>query len=505
MTAADPAVDPAAGRAADRALPDDPDEFLALLRAEVGRAGTPQPARDPVNLSTIRAWCDAISDNNPLYIDADAAADGPHGEVVAPPAMLNVWTMAGLMSGAPIPRDPNEPRGKAYELLDRAGFPGVVAVNSDLTFDRYLRLGEHITATTRLVDVSEEKTTRLGVGHFVTTEAEFVDAAGDRVGALNFKVLRYRPQALDVVADAASAVDASAAREKPAERPPRPRPKFNQDQAWFWEGLRQRELRIQRFTDDGSLVHPPASCNPKTQHFDYDWVVASGKATLYSHTVVHYPQVPSFDYPHIVGLVELEEGVRLVTTIVGCRPEQLEIGMSLELDFVDTADDVTLHQFHPARPVRSETAPDSVAVGERLPLCPIPIDTLLVVSTAIATRDYQEVHHDLAIAQSRGSIDIFMNILTTSGLVQRWIGDWAGNDVLFKELKIGLGVPNHPGDIMTMSGAVSAVADDGTITIGYVGRNALGAHVTGSADIALPGSEAHAAVLAASAEKGDRS
>jgi hypothetical protein len=203
-------------------------------------------------------------------------------------------------------------------------------------------------------------------------------------------------------------------------------------------------LRIQRFTDDGSLVHPPANCNPQTQHFDYDWIVAGGKATLYSHTVVHYPQVPSFDYPHIVGLVELEEGVRLVTTIVGCKPEQLEIGMPLEIDFVDTADDVTLHQFHPARRERVTSAPAHVSVGDRLPLCPVPIDTLLVVSTAIATRDYQEVHHDVSVARSRGSIDIFMNILTTSGLVERWIGDWAGDSVVFKDLRIGLGVPNYP-------------------------------------------------------------
>jgi uncharacterized OB-fold protein/acyl dehydratase len=479
-----------------------PDEFVALLREEVGRAGTPQPARDPVNVSTIRAWCDAMSEGNPLYVDPASAAAGPHGELVAPPAMLNVWTMAGLVSGAPVPRDPDEPRARAYELLDQAGFPGVVAVNSDLSFDRYVRVGELLTATTRLVEVSEEKTTRLGVGHFVTTEAEFTDEAGDRVGALYFKVLRYRPPAKDGSEQPGARDDKSTEKKPPSEKPPRPRPKFNQDQEWFWEGLRQRELRIQRFTDDGSLVHPPANCNPRTQHFDYDWIVASGKATLYSHTVVHYPQVPAFDYPHIVGLVELEEGVRLVTTIVGCEPDQLEIGMPLELDFVDTADDVTLHQFHPARTERSTSSPENVAVGDRLPLCPIPIDTLLVVSTAIATRDYQEVHHDVSVAQSRGSIDIFMNILTTSGLVERWIGDWAGDGVVFKDLKIGLGAPNHPGDIMTMSGAVSAVADDGTITIGYVGRNKLGAHVTGTADIALPGSEAHSAMLAAGRGKG---
>lgn len=477
----------------------DPAGFLESLRAQVGRAGTPQPARDPVNLPTIRIWCDAMAEDNPLYVDDDAAAAGPHGGIVAPPAMLNVWTMAGLVSGAPVPRDPNEPRAQVYDLLDRAGFPGVVAVNSDLTFDRYLRLGERVTATTRLVEVSEEKTTRLGVGHFVTTEAEFVDDAGERVGALHFKVLRYRPPTRDD--------DDGAGNERvsPGERPPRPRPKFNQDQAWFWEGLRRHELRIQRFTDDGSLVHPPANCNPRTQHFEYDWIVASGKATLYSHTVVHHPQVPSFDYPHIVGLVELAEGVRIVTEIVGCRPDQLEIGMPLELDFVDTADDVTLHRFRPASPARATSAPQHVAVGDRLPLCPIPVDTLLVVSTAIATRDYQEVHHDVEVATSRGSKDIFINILTTSGLVERWIGDWAGDDVVFRNLKIGLGVPTHPGDILTMSGAVSAVADDGTITIGYVGRIPLGAHVTGTADIALPGSEAHAAMLAAGAAVGGAS
>jgi hypothetical protein len=224
---------------------------------------------------------------------------------------------------------------------------------------------------------------------------------------------------------------------------------------------------------------------------DYDWVVASGKATLYSYTVAHYPQVPSFDYPHIVGLVELEEGVRLVSTIVGCTVDQLEIGMPLELSFVDTHDDVTLHQFMPAPPPRAERTrtASEVEVGTRLPICPIPLDPLLIVSTAIATRDFQDVHHNRDVAQARGSDDIFMNILTTAGLVQRWIGDWAGDDVVFHNIKIGLGAPNYPGDIMTMSGKVSEISseeDGNRITIGYVGRNSVGAHVTGTAEIELP-------------------
>ena len=90
-----------------------------------------------------------------------------------------------------------------------------------------------------------------------------------------------------------------------------------------------------------------------------------------------------------------------------------------------------------------------------------------------------------------------MNILTTNGVVARWIGDWAGDDVVFRNIKISLGAPNYPGDIMTMSGAVSEIADDGTLTVGFVGRNSVGAHVTGTADIALPGSRAHADRLAA--------
>lgn len=454
-----------------------PDDFVAAMRAEVGRSGSAQPARDPVNVSTIRNWCDAMAEANPRYLDP--------GDPVAPPAMLNVWTMPGLHMGGPWPRAANEPQVGVYEMLDDAGFPGVVATNVDLYFDRPLRPGDLITSTTSLVEVSEEKTTRLGVGHFVTTEAVYETDAGERVGAQKFRILRYRPHSKEPTTDEA-ATPAST-----GERPPRPRPKYNQDQAWHWEGLRQRELRIQRFTDDGSLVHPPANANPATQQMAYDWVVASGKATLYSFTVAHYPQVPSFDYPHIVGLVELEEGVRLVSPIVGCTVDQLEIGMPLELSFVDTADDVTLHQFMPAQAPRAErtrTAGEA-EVGTRLPICPIPLDPLLIVSTAIATRDFQDVHHNRDVAQSRGSQDIFMNILTTAGLVQRWIGDWAGDDVTFHNIKIGLGAPNYPGDIMTMSGAVSDVAsgpDGNRITIGYIGRNAVGAHVTGTAEIELP-------------------
>ncbi len=457
------------------------DDLTERLRADVGKAGAPATSRDPVNQATIRNWCDAMAEANPYFTDAAAAAAGPHGGIVAPPAMLNAWPMAGLRLGEPAPRDLDKPDANVYAQLEDAGFTGVVATNSDLYFDRYLQPGDLVTATTSLLDVSEQKTTRLGTGHFVTTEAEYTDQNGERVGALRFRILKYAKTA-------AAEPDDDGLTPEPAPRPLKPRPRFNQDQAWFWDGLRDHELRIQRFTDDGTLLFPPANANPNTQSMDYDWIVASGSATLYSHTVVHYPKIPSFDYPHIVGLVELEEGVRIITNIVGVTPDQLEIGMPLELCFADTADDVTLHQFRPAPTPRRKTtlSAGEVSVSDALPLCPIPITTLLVVSTALATRDFQEVHHDRDVAQSRGSDDIFMNILTTTGLVSRWIGDWAGDDVIFNNIKIGLGTPNYPGDLMTLSGSVTEIAEDGTITIGYIGRNSVGAHVTGTADITLP-------------------
>lgn len=473
------------------------DQFLDHLRATIGAAGTPQVARDPVNVSTIHNWCDAMAEANPYFTDPDAAAAGPHGALVAPPAMLNVWTMGGLRTGRRRTRDPNDPTAGVYGTLDAAGFTGVVATNSEQVYDRYLRPDDRLTGTQVLVDVSPEKKTALGIGHFVTTETTYHTDDGERVGSLVFRILKFRPgtgRGAPEDPRRQALIDMSLDPDEilaPEPRPARPRPKFNQDQAWFWEGLRQGQLRIQRFTDDGTLVHPPANANPNTGSFDYDWVVASGRGTLYSFAVPHHPKAPAFDYPLVVGLVELDEGVRLVSNIVGLTPDQLEIGMPLEVGFVDTHPDVTLHQFRPAAPPRvAARRHDQINEGDRLPLTAIPIDPLLIVSTALATRDFQDVHHDRDAATRAGSKDIFMNILTTSGLCNRWIGDWAGNDAVFTNLAIQLGAPNYPGDIMTMSGEVTSTHVEGTeavVAISFVGRNSLGNHVTGTAELVLPG------------------
>ncbi|WP_228559096.1 MaoC family dehydratase [Catenulispora pinisilvae] len=126
----------------------------------------------------------------------------------------------------------------------------------------------------------------------------------------------------------------------------------------------------------------------------------------------------------------------------------------------------------------SETALPKV--GETLPELVLPITPTRIVAGAIASRDYQDVHHDVPAAREKGSPDIFMNILTTNGLVGRFVTDWAGAEARILTIAIRLGVPNYPGDTMTLTGAVAKVGEDGTVEVAIRGANQLGNHVTGT-------------------------
>jgi hypothetical protein len=128
---------------------------------------------------------------------------------------------------------------------------------------------------------------------------------------------------------------------------------------------------------------------------------------------------------------------------------------------------------------------DDVEVGQQLPELVIDLTPTVIVSTAIATRDYQDVHHDRDLAHQKGSQDIFMNILTTNGFVGRLVTDWSGPETLLKSVKIRLGAPNYPYDKMTMTGHVAS-KENGVVTVEVVGRNGLGDHVTGTVELTLP-------------------
>jgi acyl dehydratase len=133
-----------------------------------------------------------------------------------------------------------------------------------------------------------------------------------------------------------------------------------------------------------------------------------------------------------------------------------------------------------------------VAVGDELPSLVVPITRTLIVAGAMASRDYQDVHHDPELAKARGSKDIFMNILTTNGLVGRFLTDWTGPRGRLSQVNIRLGVPNYPGSVMTLTGSVTEkgpLADDmksGMVTVSVRGVNELGDHVTGTVVVVLP-------------------
>jgi hypothetical protein len=125
-------------------------------------------------------------------------------------------------------------------------------------------------------------------------------------------------------------------------------------------------------------------------------------------------------------------------------------------------------------------------VGTTLPELRIEATPTFIVSTALATRDFQDVHHDRDSAQARGSKDIFLNILTDTGLVQRFVTDWAGPTARVRSVAIQLGVPCYANDTLVFSGQVRDV-DGGDVTISVVGRGQLGEHVTGTVRISLAG------------------
>jgi len=130
----------------------------------------------------------------------------------------------------------------------------------------------------------------------------------------------------------------------------------------------------------------------------------------------------------------------------------------------------------------------SVAIGEKLPPLRIDITAGLIVGGAVASRDFTPVHHDKAAAQAGGLPDIFMNILTSNGLIGRYVTDWAGPDATLKRIDVKLGAPNLPGFVMTINGEVSAKDDAaGTVDITYSGdNNVWGTHMSGIVRVALP-------------------
>ncbi|MGA8681909.1 MAG: OB-fold domain-containing protein [Acidimicrobiales bacterium] len=450
-----------------------------LFSDYVGVSGLPVTARHAVNEAMTAHWCDAMGDGNPSYTNEEFALSSLHGGIVAPPAMLDVWDRGGLV----FPRHSASPRTKVMERLFADGFDSIVAVNAELEFSRYLRRGELVSNVEVLDDVSSLKRTARGPGYFVTTRHRYTNQLGEHVGDLMFRMLIFRPEAREEPepAEAEGVPDPDPSL--------RPLPAINDDNRFFWEGAERRELRVQRCGRCSRLLTPPGPRCPACGSFEMSWTVASGRGRLYSFAVPEHPKVAGFSYPLTVGLVELEEGSRIVADLVGLDPhDDVHIGMPLELCWLEGAP-LPLPQFRAPAPVRAaETVRlDDLSAGDVLPLCSLPITTTLVVAGAIATRDYTPVHHDRAVAEREGSKDVFLNINTSVGLVERVVSDWAGPEAVFRSIRLRLGAPGYPGDLLTFSGRVAALdSETGTATISLTAKDSLGDHAVATVELLLP-------------------
>ena len=179
---------------------DQVDPLRARLEEYVGKPlGSPTVAPDVVNLPMIRHWVDALDDRNPVYLDEEFAATTRFGGIVAPPAMLQTWTMGrpriqGIAERGGAPDDMGSDNPIA--ALDEAGYVGTVATNSEFEFERYLRLGDHLQTSTELESISDRKTTSLGQGYFVTWVTTYTNGRDEVVGRQLFRILKFDPTTL---------------------------------------------------------------------------------------------------------------------------------------------------------------------------------------------------------------------------------------------------------------------------------------------------------------------
>ena len=372
--AAETAAERSAERSAER--PAELDGFpdrSAELGGLVGLAsGAPTLSWHAVNAPMIRHWVEAMGDENPVYTSDAAARAAGYPSLIAPPTMLQAWIMRGLKASNEIEAaraagtsQGDGPSDRMMRLLDDERLTSVVATNCEQQYGRALVVGDRVLVRSVIESISEPKRTGLGVGRFLTTRMDYVavpDAdvpedpspadvqalydAGEPVATMRFRILKYLPPAKG----GAPGSGGGATRRSGAgsDRPPRPRPALTEDNAFWFEGARSHVLLIQRCASCGTLRHPPLPACGVCGSFEWDAVESSGRGTLYSYVVVHYPQVPAFEYPLPIGLIELDEGTRVVANLDGIEREDIQIGMALQATFVDFDEDLSLPVFVPA-------------------------------------------------------------------------------------------------------------------------------------------------------------
>lgn len=455
------------------------DSVGADLQDYVGvEAEPPRIARFPVDAAMIRQWSEALGDGNPIHLDAEIARENGRSDIVCPPAMISTWVMSGYRRYREVQelRAAGAAEDTAYSrllrVLDDSGYTSVVATDIEQEYHAELAPGTRVTCRYTIDAVSPVKRTALGEGRFLTLRKEYVDQDERPLATELFRMLRFAP----------------AAPPAPLRRTGVPPLVRTQDNAFWFEGAAAGRLLIQRCADCGQLRHPPGPACPVCRSFRWDAVESTGRGTLHSWTVVHHPQDAAFGRPVAVGLVDLEEGTRLVADFESVPEEELEIGAAVHVVFGEHAHGEILPRLRFGEPV---TPPAAIPPGGAdavladgppegalvLPVLRIPLDRTAVMAGAIASQDYEDVHHDPGRAVERGMRDVFLSINTTNGYVDRYVAEWGGPSLRIHGVKLRLGVPQFAGDVLEFTGTAVPI-EDGRMQVEVIGRAADGVHVT---------------------------
>ncbi|MEM8593260.1 MAG: MaoC family dehydratase N-terminal domain-containing protein [Pseudomonadota bacterium] len=314
------------------------DKIYAYIGKEMA---PPTPALDAVNKPMIRHWCEVMGDNNPVYTDEAAAAASSKKSIIAPPTMLQAWSLEGYPMHNPSTDESElDTQRLLHKVFDDHGYTGVLGTNCTQEYFRDVTPGDLITAHTVIDTISEQKATARGIGYFIETVTTYTDQNGEDVGRMVFRVLKFVPNE----SNQAAAAPADSGAPAPATRIKSPR---GHDNAWWWDALeKDKKLMIQRCTSCNTLRHPARSMCGECQSTKWDSIESTMKGEIFSFTQLHYPKFPGYQYPLICAVISLEEGTRIVANITDCDPKDVAIGKKVTGKIEEIDAETTLPMFY---------------------------------------------------------------------------------------------------------------------------------------------------------------
>ena len=307
-------------------------EIYAFIGQEVY---PPTPAADDINEAMIRQWAEIMGDNNPAYLDKDWAANSLRGKTISPPAMMYVWGQEGFQVTKG--RAPNA-MSNLVSTFDKHGYTGVLGTNVKQEYFKEVSPGDNVTIEMIIDNISERKTTGRGTGYFFETLSTFTDQRGEKIGTQRFKVLKFIPQEQP----------SAAATEDKLDVPTRIASPRGHDNKWWWEACDNGKVLIQRCKSCQTLRHPPRPMCGECQSMEWDSIESTLDGEILSHTEIHHPKIPGYQYPLVCAVIKLAEGTNFVANIIGCSPSEVHIGMKVKGVLEQVDEKTMLPQFYPA-------------------------------------------------------------------------------------------------------------------------------------------------------------